>query len=261
MIRNTLSRSILVSLLAAAPSVLIGQPVAQPPRLAKRLVVVLRDQTQSFASNLSEANQVICRIVANLGPGDRLLLVDIGGGFLPQKQVRETPFPPLFAGVLRSSNAQEYSRNKRQLEDSWMETERIKQRLSQEIARPVSINVANTDIYTPLEYVSGRVAGFDGERYLVLLSDLVTDAAGLKTEGPPRNQMMFPGTKVTALFVPWKPGGKNDSKMKAWRKWFEAAGATFTMHDEVESPGIALIERSSVPKRPGNPLTEAAGRR
>jgi len=247
-------------MLAIAPPVLLGQSAAPPPQPPKRLIVVLRDQTQSFKTTLAEANQVVGRIVANMGPGDRLLLVEVGGAFAPHRQVRETLFPQLSPSVFRSVNAEEFGRNKRYLESAWLEAEGIKRRLTEEIAKPVSIDVAHTDIYTPLEYASGRMAGFDGEKYLILLSDLMTDVTGLKTEGPPKKQMPFPNTKVTALFVPWNSGGKSDSKMKAWRQWFEGAGATFTMHDEVESPSIVAIETSSVPKRPGNPLKEAAGR-
>ena len=231
---------------------------AQASQPASRAVVILRDRTASFKRNLKPANDAILRAISAIGPGDTFLLIEVGGGgrFDPITQVREASAPTVLAELLATpANMQQFGNRTARLKAVWLETERARQSAREAVVRPVSINVDETNVYSALDYAAGRLMKLEGERYLILMSDLIHDVEGLKTDLPPKEKYPFTGVRAKAMFVPWQGSAAAKRQMEAWQKWFTTAGAqSFEMLDEAQSLHAQVLPPSSVPSRVPSPF-------
>jgi hypothetical protein len=194
-------------------------------------------------------------VLDDMGPGDRLLMCDVGDGFDAHRQTVECILPEVDSRLtLKPASYPEYSRQKVALSNLWAETVRQKDAFlgtlgSRRIATPSS-----TDIYVALEYASHR-ANTPGEHSLIICSDFVQDYRGAKSEFPPRHVYPFPRAAVSALFVPWQGFAASAKKVTAWTEYFKQAGAAqVAIFDEAQSRTVRPIPPSSVPRQPQNPF-------
>jgi hypothetical protein len=226
-----------------------------------RSVNALLDCTISFKPYLSGAFSGIDRVLDALGPGDSCVLQRIAGGFDAARQVSECVLPLVDPELLApSSNYPEYLRKKAELKRVWEDADRRKAAFREALRRPVALDTANTDVFGALEYASHRIQPFRGQTHLLLFSDLVHDFHGVKTELPPRQNHPFPGTNVTALFVPWQGSLASRQKTQAWDRYFMGSGAkAFSLFDEAQSLSITPISASAVLRVPENPFHKKRG--
>ena len=165
--------------------------------------------------------------------------------------------PP--AVLVPPSGLLEFNRKQKALEAIWAEANVNKPRLRKDLADPISLQGVGTDIFSALDYASYRLRSFDGDRRLIICSDLAQDSEGVKTTFPPRQRYPFPRVVVEALFVPWHGSVQTVAQMQAWCEWFTAAGAAdFKMYDEVQSTTIRALAPSSVPVRLSSPFAKRA---
>lgn len=250
--RSHLLRSFLAAFLVV---VVASQAAAQPT--TPRLVVVLRDETGSFKRYFADAQAAIARIVDGLGPGDTFIIIDVGGPFDPQTQVHETTLPSVPALIFEPSKTfRDYQLKQAILDNRWAAAKRLKATITEEVARPLSAK-KGTDVFAVLDYASHRMQEFEGEKRIVLVSDLETDIAGMRTALPPRQRYAFTSVVADALFVPWHGSRQTGVKMNAWREWFTSGGArSFQMYDEARSRTISILAASTVPTRVVSPFAK-----
>jgi hypothetical protein len=100
-----------------------------------------------------------------------------------------------------------------------------------------------TPLDEALSYASMRLARSQGERHLLILSDLVQDSDGIKRADPPQRILPFEEARVAALFVPWSRGWSR--REAAWGGWFnKSCAVAFHMFDGSQSRGVCLLPMS-----------------
>jgi hypothetical protein len=231
---------------------LASHAVAQTP--ATRVVMVIRDRTPSFARYVGDANEAIIRIISRLGPGDTLIMIDLGGPFDARTHVHDMAFEPIPTNALQPPRTLLEHRKAQAIIDArWESAKQAKIRAVELLSRQADRK--GTDIPSVLDYAAHLLASFSSDRHLIVLSDLETDTTGVRTSLPPRVPFRFPAVSVTAMFVPWKGSAQTGLRMERWQEWFAKAGArSFTSYDEAQSRIITPLEVNQVPRRALSPF-------
>jgi len=252
MARTTPVVVVLFSLFSALAIPAAGDAGAHVPE--PRVVAVIRDCTPSFARYAEDARHAIARIAGRIGPGDTMVLIDLGGRFDARTQVDDITLDPVPAQALRPpATLLEYRKAQATLDERWGVANRETTRFLERLAQPCSRN--GTDIPAVLDYTAHMLSTLQGRNQLILLSDLETDTTGVRSSLPPANAFRFRDVGVTAMFVPWKGSAETTSRMDTWREWFLKAGAaSFASHDEAQSRKVTPVEASQVPTRASSPF-------
>jgi hypothetical protein len=230
----------------SSPVALAGSASARP---VGRCIMAIRDKTPSFKF-VQEATNVLKKVVVNTGLGDEFTLIDLGGPFEPGRDVKVQallPSPPADLGVPAGSVA-EWRRRQASLTERWSAADRMKLAIEHYLSIKVRIT-DSTPLFQSLEYASDRLsASPSSERQLLVCSDFVQDAAGLKSTMPPKETWPLAGVVVTALFAPWRSDWA--ARRQAWDHWFThgCGAASFHMFDEAQSKVLVPLAPSPVPR-------------
>jgi hypothetical protein len=258
---KTLRNVLYVMLLVATG--LEPAPATEPPDRtpAGRRVIILRDVTTSFVSFSDEAEREILRIVAALGPGDELLVLDIGPDFDPARNVVVQcimPKPPADFR-LTASNLAEFRRRQAELAEVWAIVEKNRRQLIDFFRTRPALRRGGTNLALPLEYAAKRLQDqSDGKLPVVrIFSDLHTESSGVNSRRPPKTQGSFAGADVQVFLAPWDAA--RQQLEPAWRTWFidTKEARSFRMFDTAESQTIAPLKPSSFPRNLPSPFQQA----
>ena len=191
------------------------------------------------------------------GPGDTLIVIDLGGRFDAGAQVHDITLDSVQTHALQPPRTLlEYRKTQAVLDDRWGSANRVKSGALELLGPPVART--GTDIPAVLDYAAHRLGSLEGERYLIVLSDLETDTADARTSLPPASAFRFAGVSVTTMFVPWQGSAQTAPRMGKWQEWFTNAGArSFASYDEAQSRRVTPLEASQVPTRAQSPFARS----
>ena len=208
------------------------------------------------------ANQKLIEVVKQLGPGDRILVIDIGPGMKPEEHIQvECTLPSASLDLMAPpATLLEWRAKQNKLRNIWESAESKKRAITVYLSNPIKVLPGGTDVPGSISYAARRLKEDElSAKYLIILSDLRTERGGLRTDGPPANAPALNGVTVTAAFVPWVNETEWYSKEAAWADWFEhkALARSFHMSDPGESRTLTLIPRSDVPYLIRSPFVAA----
>lgn len=222
-----------------------------------RMLLILLDSSKSY--NLyGKALDKLIAIVKLLGPGDQLIIAQIGGEFWPESNVRlQTKMTDVPANILVSEKRlQDWKLNQSRLNAIWNQVEQRQKDISAYLTQNLSGgNTAGvSDIFGALNYSSLRLNNSSGsEKYLIIFSDLANDYGKQKSSFPPRQLMEFDGVHTRIMFVPWTTD--RAATQQAWGNWFkQSKAADFSMLDASESEMATVLAPSPVPRQLPSPL-------
>jgi hypothetical protein len=230
-----------------------------PPGLSDRSILVLRDRTVSFKKQLPETNTEIQKIVAALGPGDELIVVDIGPRFDPRQNVAvQCRMPELSHEMMQpASNLLEWNRKQAQLDETWKVVEWQRKRLLAYFGKKVESWPGGTDLEAVLAYSAKRLnrrpEGKPG--YLLIFSDVRTEKGKLKTSLPPARPGAFEQIDVQVFMSPWNSEDW-EAVETAWQNWFLNNGRakSFRMYDTAESLTLNPLPPNGAPRKLPSPF-------
>lgn len=226
--------------LLAAP--LIAQAQTATP---ERRVLIVRDVSPSY-KNTPEITSKLVEITRELGPGDELTVIELGGPFSPEAcvkvQCRMPSVPPALLEPVKRID--EWRRNQSRLEAVRKRAE-VSRRDVEEYLRTPPVVKGPTPLFETLAYCATTMSTPGPKsKALLVFSDLIQDSKGLKSVLPPTACLEFAGVSGFALFVPWQAGFAE--RAAAWRRWFVASGgADFEMLDGAQSRTQAVIAKSA----------------
>ncbi len=236
---------------SAAGQLAVGRG-AHPP-VSTRSVVVLWDLTESFKPTPEALEQVFTGLVSALGPGDDLLVATIGApDFSPRDDVRvQCRMPAVPASVLAgSATTRDWRMKRARLAATWAQVDARAQALARLLAQPAEHpKTDGTDVHGAIKYAAHRLAtGSATERYLILLSDLLHEEGGRKTDMPVDETLNLDGVRVTAAGVPWDDS-RWAERETAWRRFVERSGGlSFSMFDQSKMLEAAFLPATGVPR-------------
>ncbi len=225
-------------------------PISPAPA---RSAVVLWDVTASFKPRAEALEQVFSQLLGALGPGDDLLLATIGApSFSPRDDLRaQCRMPAVPASVLAGTlTTHDWRKNRARLAATWVEVDARTGALARLLSQPVErVTSGGTDVHGAVRYAAHRLSAEAGaERHLILLTDLLHEDGGRKTDLPPDETLTLDGVRVTAAGVPWDENRWLE-KEAAWRQYVNRSGGTsFAMLDESEMLDAPLLPPTGVPR-------------
>jgi len=221
-----------------------------------RLFLVVLDSSKSYKDHTA-ALQGLVNAIANLGPGDQLILARITERLDPKDFViidgqwsTNKPDEEVFKPT---KNIAEWQKRQRILEAAWQEAENSSQKLVSILEREKTQNTAPlTDLYGALEYGALWLKEQpSAEKTLIVLSDLENDK-GRPTFDPPLKSLDLRNIHIKLLFVTYRNADHWTRLESAWRKFFSNA-ASLTMLDSGRSP-MAMISPSKTPRTLQHPF-------
>ena len=216
-----MTRHVLTTLhLVCAATAAITTPVrVMAQALPVRTVVFLRDRSLSFEAQRPTCTATATQAVQSLGPGDTFILVDVGLVFDVDKQVYAEQFAPIPRELsLQPATLQETRRAQMRLDSVWADAETTRARLRARVEKRDYIDGRGTDFDAALDYASHRFVDADGERHLIICSDLIQAKRGAERSGPQNIVVPFHGVWATAIFVPWSGRAANDRRTTQWQQ-------------------------------------------
>lgn len=218
-----------------------------------RCVVVLRDVTCSFGSNLNAADAKIAEIIKALGPGDRFVLMDIGPSFEPKDNVKvDCAMPDLPGGTAEPSRTEiEWQQKQETADEVWQAVDGNKEAILSYLQKRARARCGGTNIFLALEYVSKRLSRpTNADVDVFIFSDLTQENGTLRTSLPPPYSLDFNGASVHVLFVPWRSKSQWEKIESPWRDWFaiRRKAFAFEMFEPAESTSEVLLDASLAPR-------------
>lgn len=220
-----------------------------------RLIVIGRDNTNSFKYLEKGDAAVAQKLIPNLGPNDRIVMIDLGN--FSTDQVKGQAVCPVLPEEIWQEVPQspyKWRQHNRQIRTAWERVAQVKTACSEWIQAPQQQQLQKdgyTEVHRTLGFLSTIFeSAQENEKYLILYSDLVnTQPQKSPTRMPPKQKMVFEEVHVTFLFVPWEDYDSWQNLKNAWRGFF-ADAASFLMLDPASSQMIDnLIPESDVPRR------------
>jgi hypothetical protein len=228
-----------------------------------RRIVVLRDITPSFARHIEEANREIVKIIKSLGPGDEVVVADVGPDFDPARSVViQCTMPELPANIgVVPSNLIELSQKQRQLDRVWLATTQAQAKMIAYFTSKVQTRPGGTLLEPALLYAAKRLSLTEDSQktaYLIILSDLKTEKGRTATGRPPQRAIQFNGAEIQVLLAPWDSAGWGQIE-SAWKNWFLLQGhaKNFRIFDTAESLIARPLPPSPAPHRLPSPFSTA----
>jgi hypothetical protein len=215
--------------------------------VAVRSVVIVRDISPSYKNSPPVAAK-LSEIVHELGPGDVLTIIELGGRFSPEGCVKvQCAMPRVTAGVLSPvKRLDDWRKNQLRLDAVWRRVEANQRAIESYVRTPPPVKDP-TPLFEALAYASSIMKTAGGTRTLLVFSDLIQDSGGVSSPFPPKELMGFPGVSGYALFVPWNR--EFSERAAAWRRWFIASGATgFEMLDGAQSQVRQVLGKNAAPR-------------
>lgn len=209
-----------------------------------RALLVLLDLSLSFG-NMADANRKLSEVAAALGPGDEFVLVRFGGPFDEARNVAvDSTMPPIPPDLLLiAPGTKTWKEKQRRLNSIWVTVDKNRRAIEGYLPTVKLKAQLTTPLDDALNYASTRLAKSQGERHLLILSDLIQDSDGVKRDAPPNRPLGFEGAHVRALFVPWRRDWPR--REAEWGAWFRQSRAVdFHMFDGSQSRGVRLIPMS-----------------
>jgi len=212
-----------------------------------RSVVIVRDISPSYKTSPPIVAK-LSEILHEVGPGDVLTIIELGGRFSPEGCVKvQCTMPRVTAGVLSPvKRLDDWRRNQLRLDAVWRRVEANQRSIESYVRTPPPVKDP-TPLFETLAYSAAIMKAAVGTRTVLLFSDLIQDSGGVSSPLPPKDVMDFSGVSGFALFVPWNK--EFSKRAAAWRRWFVASGATdFEMLDGAQSQVRKVLDKNAVPR-------------
>ncbi len=199
-----------------------------------RLIVAVRDVTESFLYLKESNGLVVTQIIPRLNFNDSMVFIRLGSN-------AELTYHYDFPAYIRDttySNFIDYKRKKFVLEKAKQEVEKSRGQLlswfKEEMSRAPQKG-GTTRVHQSLEILTSLFKTSEKrEKFLFIFSDLLHEDGKLKTNLPPKQLIPFNGVHVICVFTQWKSYSEFEGLQKAWGGFFSSA-TSFRMYDPASS--------------------------